>query len=190
MEKELNPLESLEIIKRTIEEAKGRFQDNGWMYIFWGTIIVICATGQFILQSYYPMYAPLIWLLTIAGFIQNMVYFARKAKQGKRSKNVISTILKAIGFSVGINISILGFGFWPYYNVAFVPTVIIFLSLYTIIIGRAIEFKQMFNIGVLVNILSFGMFFVDLKYQPLGLAAAAILLLLIPGLLLNRMKKT
>lgn len=190
MEKELNPLESLEIIKRTIEEAKGRFQENGWMYIFWGAIIAICAIGQFILQFYYPMYAPLIWLLTIFGFIQNMVYYARKSKAAQRKTNVISNILRAIGFGVGINISVLGFGFWTYYNLAFVPTVIILLSLYTIIIGRAIEFKQMFNIGVVVNILCFGLFFVDLQYQPLGLAAAAILLLLIPGLLLNRMKKT
>ena len=189
MDKEMNPLESLEIIKRTIEEAKGRFQENGWLYIFWGTIIAVCATGQFILQSINPMYAPLVWLLTIVGFFQNIFYFRKKGKQEKRRKNVISNILRAVGFSLGINISVLGFGFWTYYNVAFVPTVIILLSLYTIIIGRALEFKRMFNIGIIVNILCFGLFFVDLQYQPLGLAAAAILLLLIPGLLLNRMKR-
>ena len=189
MDQGLKPLESLEIIQKTIAEAKLRFQDNGHIYIFWGTLNAICATAQFVLEQQHVPYAFFIWLLTIPGSIYTSVYYARKGKRQRQGKNVISSILTVAGIIIGVNIFILGFGFWPFLGTAFVPVVVMFLSIYAMVVAKALQFQKMFIMALVTNILGFGLFFVDLAYQPLGLALASIFLLLIPGIILNRMNK-
>lgn len=189
MDKELKPLESLELIQRTIAEAKMRFQENGFVYIFWGALNTVCATAQFIMEELHVAYPFLIWLLTIPGAIYTSVYYARKGKTEGRNGNVISKLLMASGIIFGANIFVLGFGFWPYLGKAFVPVVVILLSLYAMIVGRALQFKQMFYIAVVTNILGFLLFYVDLHFQTLGLGLASIFLLLIPGVILRNMHK-
>jgi drug/metabolite transporter (DMT)-like permease len=187
MEEILNPQQSLEIIQRTIAEAKTRFQENGLLYIFWGALIAFCAIAQFVMESQHVPYAFAVWFLTILGFFITFIYFYRKNRNVRRGKNIISEILSSSGIIVGVNISLLGFCFWMFLGSSFIPIVVIFLSFYTMIIGKALQFRQMFISGLISNVLGFALFFVPLQYQPLGLAAVAIFLLLIPGILLNRM---
>ena len=184
MEKPFDPIESLQIIQQTIDEAKMRFQENGVIYIFWGAVVAFCAIGQFILELYFVPYAFLIWLLTLLGSAFTFIYYYRKRKEAGRGRNIISTIVGTTGFIIGANIFILGFGFWPYLGIAFTPVVIIFLSLYGMIIGRALQFNPMFYMALVTNVLGFVLFFVDLQYHPLGTALTAICLLLVPGLIL------
>ena len=188
MEKELNPTESLELIQQTIREAKGRFQENGHVYIFWGTLTLVCALSQFLLEELEIPYPFLVWLLTIPGGIYTSRFYLRR-KKGRKGKNVIASILMVTGFLFGANIFILGFAFWPYLGESYSPIVVVLLSLYAMVVARALQFEQMFYIGLATNLLGFCLFFVDLHYQSLGVGLAGICLLLIPGILLNQMNK-
>ncbi len=61
--KEFTPSESLNLITNIILEAKSRFKDNGFAFIFIGLCCFISSLGQFILLkleyyqvSYYPYF--------------------------------------------------------------------------------------------------------------------------------------
>ncbi len=46
----LTPEESLLLITKTIEETKERFKENGHVFVFWGTLMLIVIGSQFILS--------------------------------------------------------------------------------------------------------------------------------------------
>lgn len=185
MEEKFEPIMGLELIQQTIKEAKSRFEENGFVYILWGATIAICALGQFLLEQFNVPYAFMIWLLSLISAGITFIHFYRKEKKIARGKNVISRILSISGMIVGTNIFILGFGFWPYLGQAFTPVITIMLAFYAMIIGIALQFKMMFISAILINLIGFALFFVDIAYHPLGTAIAALCLLLIPGIVLN-----
>ena len=46
----LTPEQSLLLITKTIEETKERFKENGHVFVFWGTLMLIVIGSQFILS--------------------------------------------------------------------------------------------------------------------------------------------
>ena len=44
-----NAEESFQIIKDMIENEKARFNENGFVYLFWGWLAIFCATLEYVL---------------------------------------------------------------------------------------------------------------------------------------------
>ncbi|MFW6095142.1 MAG: hypothetical protein ACOC8S_01745, partial [Bacteroidota bacterium] len=60
---ELTPQESLQVINEMIDTSKTRMRENGFIYLFWGWLMMFCALDQFVLLqleyyeiSYYPYF--------------------------------------------------------------------------------------------------------------------------------------
>ena len=43
---------SLELITEVITQARKKFEENGFIFMFWGALIAIAAIGQFLLLKY------------------------------------------------------------------------------------------------------------------------------------------
>lgn len=178
--------ESLDLITRTIRETRRRFQENGFIFIFWGILVFAASLGEFILNqagrpeiAYYP------YFLMPAGGVFTFFYYFIKGKRHQLSLNVIGRMLSAFGISLGVNFLVLGFVFYDRLGEAMVPVFIIFLAFWSIISGFSIRFAPLVVSGIMLNLLGFAAFFVNATYQPLIMSAAALIGVLAPGVILH-----
>ncbi|MEL6811628.1 MAG: hypothetical protein AAFP76_09860, partial [Bacteroidota bacterium] len=87
--KKFNAQESLELISQIIEEAKSRFEENGFIYLFWGVLIGVAAFSQYALiqnkmylSSWYP------YLLVPFGVLFSVFYYRRKKKNVQANNQI------------------------------------------------------------------------------------------------------
>jgi len=188
---EFTPKESFEVINEVISGAKARMSENGFVYLFWGWLISLCALGQFVLLqtgyadiNYYP------YFLAIPGAIYTAIHEARKHRS-EGSPNYTSNIMAAIWITAGINMIIAGFIFAPVLQMSPVSYILIILALATVASGAALKFKPLIWGGIVCNLAGITAIFIGYAYHPLfvilGIGAAD----LIPGYILrNKSKKS
>lgn len=88
-EKNISPEESLQIIEKMLADARNRFYNNGFAFLFWGVLIILaCLADYFIYKTGHSDYAGYVWLIAIVlGFVITVIYFAAIApKRRKFSK--------------------------------------------------------------------------------------------------------
>jgi len=187
--KEFTPAESLALIANVILEAKTRFRDNGFSFIFLGLCSFFASLGQFILlklEFYQINYFPY-FIMPIAGAI---TYFYYKKKSSKvKSKNVIGTFLGVLGIILGLNTTIAGFLFWDKFGIALIPFMLILFSIWPILTGVLIKNKVFVLAGTIINIIAYCSFFIDRINHPLVLAIVSLIGIVLPGIVLNYSSK-
>jgi hypothetical protein len=184
MKKEnFTPEDSLDLIKQVIQEARNKFNENGFIYMFWGILTAIASLSQFILLknehfdiNWYP------YLLMPIGSIYTAFYFAKR----KRSiaKNQIGKIISYTWITISINIMILGFFFAGAIRENLIPIILILLSIGIVISGASIKSKLLIISGLIINISGFIGFMMDWIYQPLLMGLVSITAVFIPGIIL------
>jgi hypothetical protein len=188
--KELTPAESLTLIANIINQAKSRFNNNGFSFIFLGICISLASLCQFILIligkgsiSYYPYF-----LLPIAGVI-TYFYYRNKLKDLPTSVNPLSMIFRWLGIIIGVNTTVLGFVFWQRMGSSLFPMMLVLTGLWCMITGIGIRFKALLYSGILINLTGYLAFFLPPVYHPLALSIVIFSGVVIPGILLNVSKK-
>ena len=186
----LTPEESLLLITKTIEETKKRFKQNGHIFIFWGILTFIVTICQYILirLEFYSK-AGFPCFLYPLGAIYTYLYYRKKYKLNKLPRTIIGKVLGTMGWLLGANLMILGFFYHEQLGESLVPVFLIFLSFWIIITGASIKFKPLFICGIVVNLIAFFTFYIDWQYHTLILSIAAVIGLIIPGILLNTDKR-
>lgn len=84
-EKSLTEKESLELIARMINRAKNRFIENGFLYLLWGWVVLLCCLLQFVIVnilSYKKGYY--VWFLTWLLIIYQPFTFESKKEKASR----------------------------------------------------------------------------------------------------------
>jgi hypothetical protein len=184
MEKDdLTPEKSFELITQVINEARNKFEENGFIYMFWGVLIAIASISQFLLlkKEYYDInWYP--YLLMPVGAIYSIFYFSKK--QRKNNQNQISKIVSFSWIALSLNIMILGFAFAPTLKQNLSPIILILLSTGTIISGVSLKSKLLLFSGIFINVSAFVCFKLDWIYHSLLMGSVSIVAILIPGLLL------
>lgn len=183
--KEFTPSESLVLIAGVILEAKSRFKDNGFSFIFLGLCCTIASLGQFILIrleyykiNYYPYF-----IMPIAAAVTFFYY--NKKRSGVKTKNVIGTLFSIISAIMGINLMVAGFFFWGKFGIALIPFILILFSIWSALTGVLIRNKIFLVSGLVINIIAYCSFFIDKGYQPLILSVVSLIGIVVPGLILN-----
>jgi hypothetical protein len=183
--KELTPSESLALITSVIMDAKSRFKDNGFSFIFLGLCAAVASFGQFVLLragayhiSYYPYF-----IMPVAGII-TYFYYKRK-REAVRSKNMIGTVLSVLGAILGLNLMVAGFFFWKQFGIALIPFMLVLFSVWPLLTGVLIRNKVFIISGLLINITAFATFFISREYHPLVLSLVSLLGLVVPGLVVK-----
>jgi len=181
------PQESLQLISQVIEEAKSRFEENGFIYVFWGILVAAVAYAQFILlqNKYYDInWYP--YLLMPLGMVFTIFYYIRKGKQTNSRKNQISNMISKMWLSLGINKMILGFAFAPVLAENLSPIILILLSIGILVSAVALKSNILFISGIFINIAGIVCFKIAWGYQPLVLGTAALVAIAIPGMIMMR----
>jgi len=179
----LSPEKSLELITQVITQARNKFEENGFIYMFWGALIAITSISQFILLkneyysiSWYP------YLLMPIGAIYSTIYYSKK--KGKSKENLISKIVTALWIVLSINMMILGFLFGNNLKENLIPIILILLSIGTIVSGTSIKSKLLLYSGVFIGLSAFLGFYLEWIYQPLLMGIVSVIAILIPGIIL------
>lgn len=184
MKKEnFTPEESFDIIRQVIQEARNKFEENGFIYMFWGILTAMASFSQFILLKYehfdinwYP------YLLMPIGSIYTAFYFAKRKRSG--TQNQIGRIISYTWFSISFNILILGFLFAAALKENLIPLILILLSIGISISGVSIKSKLLIICGIIINISGFIGFKMDWIYQPLLMGLVSLIAVFIPGIIL------
>jgi hypothetical protein len=175
-EERFSPEQSLQLIGSMINTAKGRFSENGHLYLLWGWTVFVCSIAQFILM-YYVRFEQhyLVWMLTWLVFIYQMVYLSRQKKKIK-VRTYMDEIMGVVWITFVILMFLFGFllgmlmgdDYYRYINPAF-------LALYgmpTVLSGTILKF-------------------IPYEYQLLLLAVAVAIAWIVPGYILrSKYKKT
>jgi hypothetical protein len=185
-EKTLTPKESLNVINEMIAGAKARMNEDGFIYLFWGWLILICALSQFILlQTKYAEYNYFPYFLVIPGAIYTAITESRKHRR-QESPDYMNKIMSAIWITAGVNMMIAGFVFAPVIKTSPVPIILIVLGLATIISGAAVKFKPLVWGGIICNAVGIASVFFPYSYHPLIVIIAIIAADLVPGYILRK----
>jgi uncharacterized membrane protein len=182
-EKTLSPEESLKIISQVISQARNKFEENGFIYVFRGILIAIAAFSQFILLqkeyfniNWYP------YLLMPLGALFTGFYYSKKKQQS--IKNQISKMVSISWLTISVNILILGFIFAPWLKQNLTPIILILLSVGILVSAGTIKSRLLYFSGLIINVSAFICFYLDWVYHPLLMGFVGILAMLLPGILL------
>ncbi len=178
----LTPEQSFELITKVIDEAKSKFEENGFIYVFWGALIAITSISQFFLlqYEYYDVnYYP--YFLMPLGAIYTGFYFSRKS-MGKR--NQIGAIVSVTWIILSVNMLILGFFYGGSLQDNLIPVLLILVSAGIIVAGSSIKSSLVIISGIIINISAFVCFKLEWMYQPLLMGIVSIIAIFIPGLIL------
>ena len=186
-ETNFTPEESLLLIAKTIEETKRKFEENGYLLLFWGILIFIVTLSQFLIASLnLNIGIGLPALLYPLAAIYTFIFFQKKEKRNKLPKTILGNIIQAMGIVLGANLLILGFLFHTQLGLTLIPIFLILLSFWTIICGVAIKFKPLLIGGILLNLSAFIAFFIKWQYHFLIMSFVSVVAFIIPGLLFNK----
>jgi hypothetical protein len=184
------PEESLLLITKTIEDSKERFKENGRIFVFWGTLMLIVIGSQFILSILelykYTMYPVFLYPL---GAISTGIYVWKIYKKTNAPKSFVGIILGSMGWVVGMNLMTMGFLFSDQLGEALAPIFIILLAMMIIVSGVTIKFKPLIIGGVLMNIIGLASFLLDRDYHGFSMMLGAVVAFIIPGLLLTNARR-
>lgn len=174
---------SLALITEVITQARKKFEENGFIFMFWGALAAIASIGQFVLLKY--EYYTVNWypyFLMPLGAIYSMYYFSRKEKQSKN--NQISRIVSYAWIFLSINMLVLGFLFSRILVENLIPVILILLAVGTVISGASVRSKLLLIAGILINLSALAGFYTPILYQPLLMGVVAIVAVFIPGIIL------
>ncbi len=141
---------SFEIINQVINEAKSRFEENGFIYAFWGLLGTVAALGQFILLkngqygiNYYP------YFIMPLGAIYTGYYFYKKEQS---RQNQIGRIVSFSWTAVVLNIFILGFLLAGILKQNLIPVILILVGIGTIVSAGAIKNRLILYSGIIISV--------------------------------------
>jgi hypothetical protein len=183
--KELNPSESIAIIHEMIANAKNKLADDGFLYIFWGWLVMAAALINYfsvIAGSHYGYY---VWpVLMPLGAIVSIIYGIRQKKK-ENVKTYIDTYLTYLWIAFIIAL-VMTLAFMPLHGVK--TTYFFLMVLYgiaTLISGGLLQFRPLV-IGSLFSFLfAILSVFAGENEQFLCIAAALLFSYIIPGHLLR-----
>lgn len=191
---ELSPEKSIQIISEMIDKSRKDFEkDSGTPMIIWGAVVTIASIIiWYVLKTTSNPYWNLLWFtIPIVGYPFN--YFLYYKKQEKRAKNYLNSAIATIWGCFGIIATLI-----PIIACTLFHEAMMFLTSWiTIILGFASALTGLlmknhwitlsgFVVAIAGGIVSV---FLDNSNIPLLMGGAALITLLIPGIILNLKKK-
>jgi hypothetical protein len=182
-----SPQDSLRLIDSMINQAKNRFNENGFLYLLWGWLILACAIGHFVLiKLNWFKHPEIIWASWIIAMIYQIIFLVRK-KKTEKVKTYSDTIISSIWICFGMCMMVLTIiisrnNGWMYMN----PIILLMYGIPTFLSGVVMQFTPLKIGGIACWMLAIlSTFFLPIYYL-LFLAAAVIVAWIIPGYLLRK----
>ena len=182
----LTAQQSIDIISKMIEQAKGNVQKNSFYFLLWGWTILTCNLSIFIMLQFTEIKNPFwIWLLTIPAAIASSIH----GRNQERVKNLthLDTISKWLWIGFGlICFTIVFFGQKINYQIN--PIIICMSAVPTFVSGIMLRFRPLILGGISFWICGIIIFLLPVKEQFLLSSIAIALGYLVPGYMLQAKK--
>ena len=180
--------ESLALIESMINKAKDRFNEDGFIYLLWGWVVLFCSIVHFILVQLQVRNYWMVWLVTWLAVIYQ-VFYLRRRRRRRTVQTYTDDIVKYVWITFGIIMFLTGFLFGmvlgeDYYRMINPG----FLALYgmpTFLSGIILRFRPLVWGGIGCWILSILATFIPQNYSILLVSAAMIIAWIVPGYLLR-----
>ena len=189
---QLNSEKNLALISEMIATTRNNISEDGFHFLLWGVLIVLCCIIQFVMIEYLelPNESNYVWLLMpFIGAPISMWYGAKKRKE-QRVKTFVDEFYKYIwvGFAISMFTVIFVSNCYKHSPTAFI---MIITGFAVFVSGIVFKYKPLI-IGAFVFWLAALLFFFVKSdaYQLLVFAVSIILGYIIPGLLLRSQYKT
>ncbi len=179
----LKATESLQLIQSVIELRKRKYEENGLMLLFWGTLVTIAGVGQFIMIKMGKAHiSGLIWLVTmLPGFIFT---FVLKFRNERKKVKALQTpdYLGWIWSFAGVLALINSFVFMQYFAQG--VTLMIFTPLILVGLVSAINIKNVLWIvcSLSAMVIAYFTIFIPFLYHSLMSALISLVMFVVPGL--------
>ncbi len=177
----LSPEKSFELITQVINEARNKFEENGFIYTFWGALIAIATLSQFVLlkNEYYSINYYPYFLMPLGGIFTGYYFSKKKINES----NLISKIVSIAWIVLSLNMMILGFVFANVLKESLIPVILILQGVGMVISGGAVKSKLLMYAGIVVNISGMICFNLDWLYHPLLAGLIALFAIMLPGII-------
>ena len=178
--------QSLELITRMIDQAKGNVQRNAFYFLFWGWIITLANVGMYVLiKLEYPQ-PYFIWGITIPAWIYTMVRGFRREKTETAATH-LDRVSGWLWFAFGICVfTVVAFGTKLNYQIN--PLILLITAIPTFVSGIILKFNPFKLGGVCFWVCAIIAFLVPMEMQFLVGAVAIVCGFLIPGYMLRYKK--
>ena len=187
-EKNFTHVESLALIESMINKATNRFNEDGFLYLLWGWVVLLCSVAEFILLRIQYEKHYLVWVLTWAAVIYQ-IFFLRKKHRRQTVRTYTDDILKYVWITFIVLMFLSGFLFGAilgdnYYKMID-PVFLLLYGMPTFLSGIILRFKPLIRGGIGCWLLSILCTVIPIDYQLLLVSAAMIIAWIIPGYLLR-----
>jgi len=185
----LKPEDSFALINSMINTAKNKLADDGFLLIFWGWLVTLCALTHYITTKLNFEWGAWVWAAMPLGGIFSAIYGFKQSKKEK-VKTYIDTYLAYLwgGFIIALFIT-LAFG-----NVYGIKATYFFLMILygiaTFISGGILNFKPLIFGSLFAFAFAILSVFLGEMDQFLCISAALICSYIIPGHLLRAKHKS
>ncbi|MBP1637487.1 MAG: hypothetical protein H6Q18_276 [Bacteroidetes bacterium] len=188
-EKKLNEKESLELISQMIKNTQQKLErHNGMPFLVWGYASVFVSVLIWtLLKNSQDYHWQFLWfLIPIIGY-PTMMFFLKKEDVGV--KTYIDKIISYIWISFAVAGFVVSTAAIFYWNIPILFIVLLLMSTGTAITGLVIQFKPLIFSGFLSILLSFGCLVVKGFDSILIFALVFLLMMVVPGHILNYKNK-
>lgn len=194
MEKEtgFSHTESLALIESMINKATNRFNEDGFLYLLWGWVVLFCSVAEFILLRIQYEKHYLVWIVTWIAVIYQ-IFFLRKKRRKLIVRTYTDDIIKYVWITFLVMMGLLA---WLINSIqvqdAYKMIDPLFLAIYgvpTFLSGIILRFKPLVWGGVSCWLLSVLSVIIPVEYHLLLVSAAMIVAWIVPGYLLRAKHK-
>jgi hypothetical protein len=183
-ERQLTPLESMEVIVRAIERTKDDIRANSFYFLLWGWLIAIASFGFFALMMFVDtilFFLPFPVLATV-GFITTFVHYSKRKRLATES--YLTFFLNRMWAVLGVALLMVVFINVSAGQMPFTYTLLLG-GIGTLVSGWTMKFRPLVFGGIVFLVTSLASVYVPLEYKALLHGVAIITGYLVPGYLLK-----
>ena len=188
-EKQMSYQESLDLIQSMIDTARNKVAEDGFHFIMWGTLVIICSILNYaLIKTGYGNISYIPWIVMPFIGVPMAFYYERQLKKEGHVKSHLEDFIKYLWLSYAITL-FLSIFYSVYMNLAPTPYILMITGMATFTTGMTLKFKPLVAGGIIFWVLTVVCFFVSPLDQLLVEAVGILLGYIIPGILLQKAAK-
>ena len=189
-EKQLSHQESLDLIQSMIDTARNKVAEDGFHFIMWGTLVIICSLLNYaLIKAGYENTSYIPWLVMPFIGAPLAFYYERQLKKQGHAKTHLEDYIKYLWLSYAITLFFAIF-FSVSMNASPIPFILMITGMATFTTGMALKFRPLIAGGIVFWMLTIVCFFLSPLNQLLADALGILLGYIIPGILLRKEAQT
>ena len=186
-EKQMSAEESITLIYEMINSTKQNLKKDGFIFLFWGYLVLTAALLQFgLIQLSYGEHSGVVWaILMPLGGIVSAIRGYRKSKK-ENVKTHLDAVMSYLWIGFGISMFVLFFVMVRYgYPLALLPMIMMLYGIGTFVSGGILKFRPLIFGGISCWGIAIASTFFTVEIQLLFISLSLITGYIIPGHMLR-----